>query len=517
MCTCRHATILLIVVAFITAACNGGDWRSDVPDPVDRDLSEILEQDTLHVLTTYNSTGYFLYRGVAMGFQHDLLQAFGEEHDLNVEFHVQPTRERIYHRLNEGEGDIVADRVVPTEADSGIVRFTQPLYETRPVLVQRDSAPSDSVLPDGVDSVVQKARPDSEERPVTQLAKADSAEELEMRARIIDDPSDLGGREVALPFQSEYVSLLAELEDETTGDIHVVELDTAGSYEKVIRYISTGDFNFTVSPENLAKLKAGYFDNIRTKPTMGASHEVAWAVRRNAPALLDSLNAWVEAKRGTSWYEQLYDRYFIDRRGYNEREDSEYLTGETGRLSDYDDLIRVNAEKINWDWRLLASQTYQESRFEPRAKSWAGAAGLLQLMPPTAREFGVTNVYDPEDNVAGAVRFIQWLTDYWDDKIEDEDERLKFILASYNTGHGHVEDARRLAEKNGDGTTVWADVAFWLLQKSKREVYQDPVVKYGFARGLEPVMYVSHILARFEHYREFVDFEAAQRSLASGA
>ncbi len=514
MCTCRKATVFLIFLGFI-AACNGGDWRDSIPDPVDRDLAEILEQDTLEVLTTYNSTGYFLYRGQAMGFQHDLLQAFAEDHDLNVRFSVQSTRDSIYHKLNDGRGDIVADRVVPVAADSGIVRFTRPLYETTPVLVQRESSPSDSVLPEGVDTVVEKARPETTHRPITELAKADTSEELEIRARIVDDPSELGGQQVTLPFHSEYVGLLAELEDETTGDIHVVELDTAGSYETVIRYVSTGDFNFTVSPENLAKLKAGYFENIRTKPTMGPEHEVAWAVRRNAPVLLDSLNAWIEARRGTSWYRELYNRFFVDRRGYNEREDSEYLTGETGRLSDYDNLLRMNAEKIDWDWRLLASQTYQESRFEPTAKSWAGAAGLLQLMPPTAREFGVTNVYDPEDNVAGAVRYLQWLTDYWDGIIEDDRERLKFILASYNTGHGHVEDARRLAEKNGDDNVVWADVALWLLQKSKREVYQDPVVKYGFCRGLEPVMYVSHILARFEHYREFVDYEAAQRSFTA--
>jgi membrane-bound lytic murein transglycosylase F len=147
---------------------------------------------------------------------------------------------------------------------------------------------------------------------------------------------------------------------------------------------------------------------------------------------------------------------------------------------------------------------YQESRFKPQAQSWAGAQGLMQLMPPTARQFGVRDANDPEDNVRGAVKFIEWLTNYWDDIILDENERLKFILASYNTGHGHVEDARRLAEKYGDDPNLWEEVAYWLLQKSKAEVYNDPVVKYGFARGLEPVLYVRHILDRYEHYRQFV-------------
>ena len=166
--------------------------------------------------------------------------------------------------------------------------------------------------------------------------------------------------------------------------------------------------------------------------------------------------------------------------------------------------MKKYADEIGWDWRLLASQAFQESRFNPTARSWAGATGLLQLMPPTAREFGVKDMNDPEQNVAGAVRFITWLTNYWDDKIPDADERQKFILASYNTGHGHVEDARRLTMKYGDDPNVWGDVAFWLLQKSKRQYYSDPVVKYGFCRGLEPVTYVSRILDRYDHYQQFV-------------
>lgn len=126
-------------------------------------------------------------------------------------------------------------------------------------------------------------------------------------------------------------------------------------------------------------------------------------------------------------------------------------------------------------------------------------------MPATAKQFKVTNRFDPDENVAGAVRFLRWQQNYWDDKILDPDERLRFILASYNTGHGHVQDARRLAEKHGDDPTVWADVAYWLLQKSKKEVYTDPVVVYGYARGLEPVTYVERILNRWAHYRLFIE------------
>jgi membrane-bound lytic murein transglycosylase F len=125
-------------------------------------------------------------------------------------------------------------------------------------------------------------------------------------------------------------------------------------------------------------------------------------------------------------------------------------------------------------------------------------------MPATARDMNVADPWDPEQNVAGGVRYLDWVTDRWRDIILDDDQRRRFVLASYNVGFGHVGDARRLAEKHGADPDRWDDVAYWLLQKSKPEVFRDPVVRYGYARGLEPVTYVALILERYEHYLEFV-------------
>lgn len=496
--------LLLSAVGIGLGACGEGDWREDLPKPIDRDLADIQERDTLHVLTTSNSTSFFLYRGQEMGYEHDILKAFADDHDLEVKFHVQRSRDSIYQRLNEGVGDIVAARVVPMAADSAHISFTEELYTTQPTIVQRRDTTDGSALPESVDTVIRKGTGDEAEAPIADLAEPDTTESIDVRARLVQRPSQLAGERIPLPYRSEYANLLVELSDSLQDEIVVVELDTATSYEKVIRYVASGEFDLTVSPNNLAQLSEGYFANIRARPTIGPTHDIAFAVRTNAEEFRRALDEWIVEHRDGPLFERLYQQYFIDRRGYNERTESRYLTSETGQLSEYDDLFRSYADSIGWDWRLLASQAYQESRFEPRARSWAGAAGLLQLMPPTAAEFGVSNVYDPEQNVAGAIRFLRWLTDYWTDIIPDDTERRKFILASYNTGHGHVEDARRLTEKNGGDSNVWADVAYWLLQKSKREVYSDPVVRYGFCRGLEPVTYVSFILDRYAHYQEFV-------------
>jgi membrane-bound lytic murein transglycosylase F len=256
--------------------------------------------------------------------------------------------------------------------------------------------------------------------------------------------------------------------------------------------------------KNLADLKEAEFKNLKVRPVLGHSHHVAWALRKNSSGLMSELNRWITEKQNGALFDRLYQKYFIDRRRYLERVTSEYLTSTTGKLCEYDALLKQSAAELNWDWRLLASQMYQESRFRPAARSWAGATGLLQLMPATARQFGVRDALDPADNVQGAVKFLKWLQQFWAKRVPDEKERLKFVLASYNTGPGHVEDAQRLTIKYGGNPQVWDDVAYWLLQKSTQQYYADEVVKFGFCRGIEPVNYVTLILERFEHYKQFV-------------
>src|SRR5207245_9577884 len=136
---------------------------------------------------------------------------------------------------------------------------------------------------------------------------------------------------------------------------------------------------------------------------------VACAVRKNAPELMQALNSWIEQKQNGPLFDKLYQKYFIDRRNYLERVESGFLTSTTGKLCAYDDLLKQNASEISWDWRLLASQAFQESRFKPEAHSWAGAAGLLQLMPATAKQCGGENVVSPAGNVQGAGEDVSWV------------------------------------------------------------------------------------------------------------
>ncbi|HDR68356.1 MAG TPA: lytic transglycosylase F, partial [Bacteroidaceae bacterium] len=184
-----------------------------------------------------------------------------------------------------------------------------------------------------------------------------------------------------------------------------------------------------------------------------------------------------------------------------------YVLG-SGKISRYDEIVRSESEKIGWDWRLVSSMIYQESRFNPKAVSWAGAYGLMQLMPGTAERYGVTEESSTESQLKAGISFIKWLDDQIAGSIPDKEERIKFVLASYNIGYGHVQDARRLAEKYGDDPSVWTgSVNEWLLRKSEPQYYNDQVVKFGYARGIETYNYVKQVLERYEHYKNIVNNE----------
>ena len=466
----------------------------DLPigDPIERDLPAIRERGTLTVLAPYNSTTYFLYRGEPMGYEYELLRAFATEHGLALKMVVVTDRKSLFALLNAGEGDIAAARLVPTEEERAHVGFTEALYRTEPALVQQEAAPDEANMSEAAEKALQPA-PDE---PLP--------EELEFQARLVTRPTQLAGETVHLPQKDAYKRTLVELSDEISGDVYVVEASEKIGDETLARKVASGEVEFTVMQSNVAELKEAEFTNLKVRPVVGRTHSVSWAVRRNSPQLLEELNRWITEKKNAAILAGLYRKYFVDRKKHRERASSEYLTSSTGKLCEYDPLLQRYANELNWDWRLLASQAFQESRFKPDARSWAGATGLLQLMPRTAREFGVEDLQDPEQNVQGAVKFLRWLTDYWAKRIPDENERLKFILASYNTGAGHVEDAQRLAEKYGGNPKSWDDVSYWLLQKSTQQYSTDPVVKFGFCRGVEPVTYVERILERFDHYRQFV-------------
>lgn len=226
-----------------------------------------------------------------------------------------------------------------------------------------------------------------------------------------------------------------------------------------------------------------------------------WLVRKASADLARAVDGW--------WHDDTRDRFLAAER---ERQEPSHrvrrhmrpqmLSPRGGVISAYDDIFRRHAATVGWDWRLLAAQCYQESGFDPQAVSWAGAQGLMQIMPATASHLGLprSDVFKPESNIAAATRYLQELTQLFAD-IRDPRERISFVLAAYNGGHGHVRDAMALAQKNGRNPQRWDDVETYILALARPTYFRDPVVHFGYLRGSETADYVRRIRQRWNVYR----------------
>lgn len=271
--------------------------------------------------------------------------------------------------------------------------------------------------------------------------------------------------------------------------------DTAELVEKLQRGV--GDFIAVPLREDFLKSK-----DVQLLPVGVTKKGVgAWAVRRNSTKLKKALDDWYrpELRKTVRNEEQM-----LTQNGMQRRYHSPFFNRRMGKISAYDVWFKRYARVCNWDWRLLAAQCYQESMFDPEAQSFVGACGLMQLMPSTAVSMGLTqrDIFEPEKNIKVATKYIKKLTAVWSD-IPGKENRIKFVLASYNGGTGHIRDAQALAKADGvDDYKNWDTIAPYLLKLQDPKVYSNSsVVKNGYMRSSETVAYVENIMRRWREYR----------------
>ena len=462
---------LALLLSLLLSAC--GDNSEDKPKT---ELDYILQKDTMFVLTGYNAYSYFIYKGQPMGFEHDLVQKLSEHLSITPVFILVNNINDMFTMLNEKKGDLIAFNLTITKERAEKISFINYYNTTKQVLVQR--------------------KPDKWRKMMTH----------QIEKELIRDPVELIGKTVVVRGASSYIPRLNNLSEEIGGDIKVVEADPELTIEDLIEQVAKDEIDYTISDENIALLNEASYNNIDVRTDISLSQRIAWGVKKNSSELRDTINYWLDSIKSTEYFAVTYNKYYKNRYSYKRRVASEYLLLKGGKISGYDEQIKESAQKLNWDWRLIASQIYQESQFKPNAKSWAGAVGIMQLLPSTGEMFGITNLYDPVLNIKAGTKFLIYLEKYWSSFIEDSTERIKFVLASYNVGRGHIDDARRLAEKYDANFSVWDDnVEFYLLQKSKPKYYNDEVVRNGYCRGIETVKYVKEIFERYEHYKIFIE------------
>lgn len=446
------------------------------------DLEQIRENGRLVVVADYNSTSYFIYRGQPMGYQYQMLQELANHLDLRLDLQVSSDLENSFNKLNSGDIDLIAINLTVTGERKDKVAFTYPHSQTRQVLIQRQPA--------GYMKLNQAQLEDS----------------------LIRNQLDLAEKTVYVQKGSVYAERLATLSNEIGATIFIEEVPVES--EQLIQMVARGEIEYTVADENVALVNKTYFPILDVKTAISFPQNLAWAVRKDSDELKAEIDSWMKNFRQTRKYAVIYNKYFSNQHSVNMLASDYFVLG-SGKISRYDDVIKQESERINWDWRLVSSMIYQESRFNPNAESWAGAFGLMQLMPSTAGRFGVTRNSSPEAQIHAGVSFIKWLEKRFEEEIVNPEERTKFVLAAYNIGKGHVDDARRLAEKYGDNPDIWQDnVDKWLLNKSEPKYYRDPVVKHGYARGIETTNYVEQVLERFDHYKNILDEDLIANNLS---
>ena len=471
----RNFLLLTCLVGLLSCDfSSGGEGERPDPEGFERDLAAIKRNGKLTAITNYNATSYFLYRGQPMGFEYELLERFAEYLDVELEIIVAEDIDSLTNKLRDGEADLVAFNLAITQDRKKDVAFTDYLYLVKQVLVQR--------------------------KPVNWRHMSWSSVQKEL----VEDPIELIGDTISVRRNSSYFQRLQHLSEEIGGEIIIDTLPGSLSTDRIIKKVVDGEIKYTVSDNNIARINASYYPSLNIEVPISFSQRIAWATRFDSPELLEAANKWISQMKDDVDYYVIYNKYFKNKRNFRKRVESDFYSLTNNKISPYDELIQQNAERIGWDWRLLTSLVYQESRFEPSVLSWAKAKGLMQLMPETAKELGVKDRTDPAQNLRGGSKYLDQMWGNFE-AVEDSIERLKFTMASYNCGLGHVLDAQRLAEKRGLDQTVWTEnVEDMIMALSYPEGYQDEVVYYGYVRGIEPYTYVRQIFQRYEHYKKFI-------------
>jgi membrane-bound lytic murein transglycosylase F len=420
------------------------------------DLTGIRERGTLRMLTLNGNPSYYLTRGHIRGFEHEIMRRFARSQQLRLEVIVAPSRFELIDWLLEGRGDVVAASPGPPPTQVARATGTDSYSEVEPVLVVAEesavSAPSD--LADSLVAVRAESPAEDLASRLAGLFELGVVTTTAPAARVLDDVA--GGGVAAALIQD--LDGLAELA--LRSDLRVLELDVP--------------------------------------PGPEATSARRFWVRPSSPELAQALNEFLALSSTVQEVAALERRHFRGR-----FPEGEQPITEPGRISPFDPIIRQYAGRYSFDWRMIAAQMWQESRFNPQARSRQGAVGLMQVMPETARQLGFDDLNDPASNVHAGVRYLSWVRGRIKGRLEGAD-LLAFSLASYNAGYGHLLDARRVAAQAGLDPDRWfGNVEEGMLRLSDPEVYRS--TRYGYVRGQEPVHYVRAILDRYRDYVRLVD------------
>lgn len=430
-------------------------------------LQHVQDRGVLRAVTNCEIINYNTEKPTPSGFEFELLSDFCKDNGLELEMVVNENLDSCFMLLDSCKVDMVAVGVGSNKDMKRRYLLTNPILMQRSVLVQR--------LP----------------KDWNKMSTANEVENQLLRSSV-----DLAGKTIHLPQGSHVVKLLEHLSDQIGDTIYIVECDSLNSVD-LVKAVASGQIDYTVVEEYVARMASIGLKGLDTKLNVSVEQPLGWAIRNHEgdSSLLYALNSWVDGFEQRN-VNRILAKYVNKGNVFMTRKPT------SGALSEFDDIIKKTAKNIGWDWRLLASLIYQESRFRQDLESEKGAFGLMQLMPVVMEKYGIDYDATPEEQLNAGGQLISFLDDCLSNKVTDSTERVKFVLAAYNSGLGHVYDAQRLASKYGKYPNVWDNnVDYFILNKSKKQYYNDTCCHAGYLRGTETYRFVEEVLDRFYQYQ----------------
>ena len=446
----RSYFLLVISLSILLQACGEQSRRQLMR----KDWAEIKNSGKLTVLTENATLSFFEFKGKRMGFEYEILDAFCKANNLHLEVKVVSKIGDYVRLLKKGEGDVVAANLPIALRQENYFQYSVPYYQTYQVLVQR---------------------------------KSDT---------LITEPSRLAAKTVYVRKNSAYEKRLLALQEEIGSTIDIRYKRSLPLAEDLIEEVVNGRIKYTLVHENQARVAKDMHPNLDISTRMSFEQRIAFALRPKSKVLKLKLDSFLLTYLESESYKLLKKRYF----DYVSATPTEFFLTPKGAISPFDAIFKKAAQKYSLDWKLIAAVAFKESRFNPNARGFGGAYGMMQFMPNTGPRFGVYPASSPEVQINGGVRYLNSVYKRWS-TIADEQVRLQFTLASYNAGMGHIEDAQRLARAAGLNPNIWdGNVALMVKKLKEPQFYRSEVVRCGAYRGAA-VSYVAHVLGIYARWK----------------
>ena len=410
----------------------------------------------LRMITKNSPETYFMWRGELVGFEYELMHEFAKRHQLRLEVIVADSYQEMVDLLHQGKGDIIASALTKTDNRIKQLTMSRKYHTVSELLVSHTLG-----------------------KEITQL-------------------TDLQGRTITVRKSSAFWLTAQQLAKEY-GAI-IVAADESLSTELLIAQVANEEIDLTIADSDLVAIEHKFRSNISTPLTLKTNIEYGYAVRQENQQLLTALDQYAKQEYRQLFFNIVKNKYFKNTK--RQKVHRAKRISADSKLSPFDVMVRPKAQEYQFDWRLIVAQMYQESRFNPNAKSAAGAQGLMQIMPRTGKEMGFSDLTNPEQSIGAGVQYLDWTRARFSKKLALQ-EQIYFSLAAYNVGFGHVKDAQRLAKNMNLRSDVWfnnVEKAMLLLQHPK--YYKK--ARFGYCRGTEPVNYVREIQQRYLSYVDIV-------------